>query len=173
MQKDEKNAINKFLKDSAIKVISLSDFEKDTLTDVSRNEYVLFPNGVYMQIVSRGSGEKIKNRDEILVRYKEYNIMHQVEGFSNYNVDNVDSFTYNFITESHYGGTFNESYLQYCYLYYYGVSIASVMEGWLFPLRYLKDMAHIRLIVPHKQGHEYSLKYVEPYFYEIYKYQIY
>ena len=56
MLEDEKNAVNKFIKDSAINVISLEEFERDTITDLSRNEYVAFSNGVYMQIVDRVGG---------------------------------------------------------------------------------------------------------------------
>mgnify|MGYP001751545228 CR=1 FL=1 len=37
MLEDEKNAVNKFIKDSAINVISLEEFERDTITDLSRN----------------------------------------------------------------------------------------------------------------------------------------
>ena len=58
----ERAAIKSFLEKQGIKVISESDFKRDTLTDVSKKEFVLFENtGIYMQIVSRGCGEKIKN----------------------------------------------------------------------------------------------------------------
>ena len=59
MLEDEKNAVNKFIKDSAINVISLEEFERDTITDLSRNEYVAFSNGVYMQIVEMRMIRKI------------------------------------------------------------------------------------------------------------------
>ena len=79
MLEDEKNAVNKFIKDSAINVISLEEFERDTITDLSRNEYVAFSNGVYMQIVDRGSAENktdtFANNNEICVRYIEEDIM--------------------------------------------------------------------------------------------------
>ena len=48
MLEDEKNAVNKFIKDSAINVISLEEFERDTITDLSRNEYVAFPNSGFV-----------------------------------------------------------------------------------------------------------------------------
>ena len=78
MLEDEKNAVNKFIKDSAINVISLEEFERDTITDLSRNEYVAFSNGVYMQIVDRGRAENktdtFANNNEICVRYIEEDI---------------------------------------------------------------------------------------------------
>ena len=76
MLEDEKNAVNKFIKDSAINVISLEEFERDTITDLSRNEYVAFSNGVYMQIVDRG-GKEDKNGVEVI---------NEVDTFANNNV---------------------------------------------------------------------------------------
>ena len=73
MLEDEKNAVNKFIKDSAINVISLEEFERDTITDLSRNEYVAFSNGVYMQIVDRGNADDpedtFANNNVIWARY--------------------------------------------------------------------------------------------------------
>lgn len=58
MLEDEKNAVNKFIKDKRIQIISQDEFEKnDTVTDLIRNEYVALSDGVYMQIVDRGSAE--------------------------------------------------------------------------------------------------------------------
>ena len=59
----ERNAIAKFVSDSAIHVISEEEFaNKGYTTDVSKNEFVLFESkGVYMQIVRNGCGEKIKD----------------------------------------------------------------------------------------------------------------
>ncbi len=55
MLEDEKNAVNKFIKDNDIRVISLEEFERDTITaSEAGNGYVAFSNGVYMQIVDRG-----------------------------------------------------------------------------------------------------------------------
>ena len=53
----EKNQIMDYIARNNIQVIELDEFLKDTVTDVNRNEYVLFSdNGVYMQIVKRGEG---------------------------------------------------------------------------------------------------------------------
>ena len=57
MLEDEKNAVNKFIKDKRIQIISQDEFEKnDTVTDLIRNEYVALSDGVYMQIVDRVGG---------------------------------------------------------------------------------------------------------------------
>ena len=58
MLEDEKNAVNKFIKDNDIRVISLEEFERDTVTASKEagdgyDEYVAFSNGVYMQIVDQ------------------------------------------------------------------------------------------------------------------------
>ena len=80
MLEDEKNAVNKFIKDKGIRIISQDDFEKnDTVTNLERNEYVALSDGVYMQIVDRGSAENktdtFANNNEICVRYIEEDIM--------------------------------------------------------------------------------------------------
>ena len=41
MLEDEKNAVNKFIKDSAINVISLEEFERDTITDLQEMNMLL------------------------------------------------------------------------------------------------------------------------------------
>lgn len=183
MLEDEKNAVNKFIRDHNISIISQEEFEKDTMTDVSKNEYVLLSNGVYMQIVDRGTGDTIKSRDEVLVRFLEYDIMEEDTTYaSNYNRDaDVDAFFYTFTTNTSYG-QFSvdqsgnvESWLAVWYAYASGYSIdyfVSVPAGWLAPLRYIKDKAHVKLIVPSKMGHYYGQQSVYPYFYDIKKYQI-
>ena len=53
-------------------------YAQDSTTDLSRNEYVRFNStGIYMQIVRRGTGEKLNLEDDtvrMLCRYKEFNI---------------------------------------------------------------------------------------------------
>ena len=65
------------IKGKKINVISEEQFlANDTVTDVSKNEFVLFENGVYMQIVRRGCGSVLKYGESasILCRFKEYNL---------------------------------------------------------------------------------------------------
>ena len=63
MKEKERNAINKFIADSSITVISEDVFvQKGYKTDLTRNEFVkLDKSGVYMQIVRYGCGTKIQN----------------------------------------------------------------------------------------------------------------
>ena len=65
----EKAAIEKYIKDHNIKVISEGQFfANDTTTDVSKNEYVLLnSSGVYMQIVNKGCGSKLKDGETATV----------------------------------------------------------------------------------------------------------
>ena len=53
--------------------------------------------------------------------------------------------------------------------YYYGST--TVPAGWLAALAYIRDGAHVKLIVPHKMGHDRALSNVYPYFYDLRKIQ--
>lgn len=171
---DEKNAINKFIRDNNITLKSFEDFEKDTIT--AENEYVFLPygeGGVYMNIVNRGKDEKFKSGNEVLVRFIERDIMGGYETGAS-NVDNntyVDSFQY-LPNDSYNGNLFFPSWLQEFYYRAAATSITRVPAGWLYALPYLKDYAHVKLIVPSKSGHTYSGNNVLPYFYDIRKLQI-
>ncbi|WP_321333468.1 DUF4827 domain-containing protein [uncultured Bacteroides sp.] len=166
MLADEKDAINAFIKDNNIKVISQAEFEKDTVTDLATNEYVGFSNGVYMQIVDRGEGDTVKSRDVILVRFMEYDILQKdTTSVSNYDTDGwVDAFNY---TAS--GTTVSGQFTEGNMLSAYG---GNVPAGWLIPLKYIRDRAHVKLIVPSKMGHTVASQYTYPYFYDIRKFQI-
>lgn len=175
-----------------INVISEKEFLKDTITDVSKNEFVLLENGVYMQIVRRGCGSVLKNGEKaaVLCRYKEYNINERNDSavLVSFNDDPVTSQSlYDKIDVVNNSGTFKKSwsltedntgYQSRLYAYYagkYKTSI-SVPEGWLVPLSYIKlgrpqkdgdEIAKVRLIVPHEMGHEVALKGVCAFYYEI------
>jgi hypothetical protein len=175
-----------------INVISEKEFLKDTITDVSKNEFVLFENGVYMQIVRRGCGSVLKNGEKaaVLCRYKEYNINERNDSavLVSFNDDPVKyQSLYDKIDVVNNSGTFKKSwsltedntgYQSRLYAYYaskYKTSI-SVPEGWLVPLSYIKlgrpqkdgdEIAKVRLIVPHEMGHEVALNRVCAFYYEI------
>ena len=60
-----------------IKVISEAQFlAQDTTTDISKNEYVLFGTGVYMQIIRKGTGTRIASgeRASVISRFTEFSI---------------------------------------------------------------------------------------------------
>ena len=175
----ENNAIKKFIVDNGIKVISETEFaQKGYTTDVSKNEYVLInSSGVYIQIIRKGCGEKIKNGEttKVLCRFIEKNIM-------------TDSTSLNNLTAAYYAaipekmtvtntsGTFTASFDTNSSLMYEAYGSASVPSGWLAPLSYINigrpqnendEKAKVQLIVPHTQGHNYASSRVYPCFYTI------
>lgn len=159
-----------------IKVISEQQFAaQDSTTNVSKNEYVLLSNtGIYMQIVRKGTGQKIKHGENvnILCRYIEYNIKgDSVQSLNNnaYYIAVPDIIScqnsYGYLT-----GTFTSGMM------YKNYGSTSVPEGWLVPLHYINlsrqdsdtdEIAKVRLIVPHSSGQSSAVQSVYPCFYEI------
>ncbi len=175
MLDEEKDGINNFIKDRNIKVISQTEFYEQDSTTKSKDrgddvdEFVQLTSGVYMQIVDRGSENKadtVKSNDEVLVRFMEYSILDKDTTLSNLAAaETVDAFRYT-VTSSSIAGTFLQGYMMSYY------SSPAVPAGWLVPLTYVRDMAHVRLIVPSKMGHQTAMQYVYPYYYDIRKFQI-
>ena len=182
-QKDrEREAINAYIVKNGIKVISEQEFQaKDSVTDVSKNEYVLFENtGVYMQIVRKGCGKKLKNGETstILCRFDETNLLTDSLQLSNNNLywsAIVDKMTVNNTS-----GTFTAWFDTSSSLMYtaYGKSYGTtaVPNGWLVPLTYINigrpsepgdQIAKVNLIVPHTQGQYYASANVYPCLYNI------
>ena len=182
-QKDrEREAINAYIVKNGIKVISEQEFHaKDSVTDVKKNEYVLFENtGVYMQIVRKGCGKKLKNGETstILCRFDETNLLTDSLQLSNNNLywsAIVDKMTVNNTS-----GTFTAWFDTSSSLMYtaYGKSYGTtaVLNGWLVPLTYINigrpsepgdQIAKVNLIVPHTQGQYYASANVYPCLYNI------
>lgn len=177
-KKKERAAINSYITKNKIKVISESEFfEQDTTTDVSKNEYVLFDNtGVYMQIIREGCGEKLKDGETatVLCRFTEWNLLTDSLQLTNDILglaSQVDKMSVKNIS-----GTFKASFVAgssvMCTMY----GTTSVPSGWLVPLTYIKlgrpsnpdeEIAKVKLIVPHTQGHQYATSGVYPCLYEI------
>lgn len=167
MLEKEKRAISKFIKDNDITVISASEFEKnDNKTDVSKNEYVQFSNGAYMQIVEVGTGDSIRNRDVVTVRFVEYDIMLGDTTLTNYSLPTwLDVFDYTVSGTTSYG-QFRQGLLAENY------ETSQVPEGWLVPLQFIKSGARVKIIVPSKIGHSSAMQYVYPYFYDLRRIQV-
>lgn len=175
MLEEEKDGINDFIKDRSIKVISQTEFYAQDSTTKSKergddvDEFVQLASGVYMQIVDEGSkneADTVKTNDQVLVRFMEYSILDKDTTLSNLTAaETVDEFRYT-VTSSSIAGTFLQGYMMTYY------SSAAVPAGWLVPLTYVRDMAHVRLIVPSKMGHQTAMQQVYPYYYDIQKYQI-
>lgn len=166
MLEDEKDAIDAFLKDSSFVVISQSEFYRnDSMT--ANNEFVQLASGVYMQILDKGSknpADTVKANDQILVRFSELNISSREITLSNlYYPELVDEFNYR-VTSTSIAGQFTQGMMLY-----YGPAVPA---GWLVPLAYVRDRAHVRVIVPSKMGHNTAMQQVLPFFYDL-KYQIY
>ena len=163
-----------------INPISLEQFEaQDSMTDVSKNEYVLFKNsGIYMQIVQKGEGQTMvelaKQQPDstvtkvILSRFLEYDIENADTTYSNYYtpaiVDKMQC-TYTHRGRS-YSATFTEGYMKS----YRG---AYVPEGWMKALDFIRltrndgRKAKVRMIIPSESGTSHAMDYVLPYYYEI------
>lgn len=177
-KKKERTAINKFIADSTINVISESTFyAQDSTTDVSKNQYVLFESsGVYMQIIRKGCGEKIKDGENVTVlcRFKEYNLLQSADSAQLSNMSNawlVDK-----IMVKRKSGTFTASFDTGSSMMYTAYSSAAVPNGWLVPLSYVNigrptkegdEIAKVKLIVPHSQGQQYAQQNVYPCLYEL------
>jgi len=163
-----------------INVINEEQFiAQDSTTNLERNEYVLFGNnGVYMQIVRKGVGEKLLSGQSkrVIARYLEYNIL--ADSIQTRNdilyysttpdiidiTNNYGTFTASFNTDNG-GGAMYRTY-----------NTTSVPSGWLVPFTYIHigrqiyendEISKVRLIIPHSQGHSLANQYVYPCFYEI------
>ena len=173
----ERNAINKFIADSSITVISEDAFTQNGYkTDLSRNEFVkLDKSGVYMQIVRQGCGTKLQNGEtaNLVCRCSELDIM----GDTLKVVTNL-SYTAacpDIMRVTCTSGTFTASFTKsIAYNMYYWYNSAAVPAGWLVPLTYINvgipqndddEIAKVRLIVPHSQGHTIAAQNVTPYYY--------
>lgn len=178
-KKKERAAINSYITKNKIKVISESEFfEQDTTTDVSKNEYVLFDNtGVYMQIIREGCGEKLKDGETatVLCRFTEWNLLTDSLQLAN----NIGASEFNhpdIMIVKNTSGTFKASFVAGSSVMHFIYGSTSVPAGWLTPLTYIKigrpanpgeEIAKVKLIVPHTQGHQYATSGVYPCLYEI------
>lgn len=159
-----------------IEVISESDFyANDSTTDVSKNQYVLFAgSGVYMQIVRKGTGSKIKNGETltILNRYTEFNI--STDTLQTTNRVQTYAAAPDAMSCTNTNGLFSASYTSGVMLTTYKTS--SVPTAWLIPLSFINlgrqdtpdgGTALVRLIVPSTQGQSDASYNVYPCAYEI------
>ena len=177
----ERSAINRYIADSVVNVITEEEFVSNGyVTDLSRNEFVLFEStGVYMQIVRHGCGEKIKDGETatVLCRFTERNLMTDSLQLSNEVL--VWGSIVDKMTVKNTSGTFTASFLvnnSLMWLVYGSPKNTAVPAGWLVPLSYINvgrpqkegdEVAKVRLIVPHSQGHQHATQSVYPCLYDI------
>lgn len=172
-KEEERDAIQAFIRDSMINVITETQFEaQGQTTDLSKNEFVfLNKSGVYMQIVRKGCGKPLEEDRQVnvLCRFSEYNIMDKAYQMRN----DYSPRTYDKMTVMRDGSSFTASFASGMMMTTYG---ASVPAGWLVPLLYVNvgrqtepddEVALVRLIVPHTKGHSYASSSVYPCYYVI------
>ena len=186
LKKKERQAISKFLVDSAINVISEKQFEEQgQTTDLKKNQYVLLnKSGVYMQIIRKGCGQQVESGKtvNVLCRFSETNILtdsmlirNDIVGTIYMNGQYIDVSQYvDKMTVQRNGSTFQASFVSGMMQLYHGTS--SVPSGWLVPLLYINvgrplqegdEIAKVKLIVPHSQGTQTASQSVYPAFYVI------
>lgn len=177
----EIDAINNYIAKNGINVIDENTFhQQGDVTDVSKNQYVLFENtGVYMQIVSKGCGDYIKDKENLVVicRFYERNIKSDSIQARNINAAYAmydDKMAVQRQSGTYYGTFLSGNNARSAMVNYYGTT--NVPPAWLVPLRYVKigreteegdKLAKVRLIVPHDQGQIDAGTRVYPCFYEI------
>ena len=187
MKEEEADAINKFILEKDIKVISEKEFiENDTMT--AENEFVLFDkSGVYMNIQYRGDGKILEEgRYNISSRFIEICIKDVPDMYISAGDTLATNKYYPYATysenflltvgsSSSYSASFKDQAQSAMYTAY---STSAVPNGWLVPFAYLKmksyisappsdKIARVRLIVPHSEGTSLATKYVYPCYYEI------
>ena len=171
MKEKERDAVNKFVKEKGIKIISYADFvANDSVTDVSNNEFVEIDD-VYMQIVNNpkdaADARKINPGDtrNMLVRFYEYNIQDGDTILSNIYYSEPDEMRVT-NTDGTYSATFTSGVMASAYG-------NAVPTGWLTPFNYLhftrsqSNLAEVLLIVPHSRGTVTTTTYVYPCLYKI------
>ena len=173
-KEQERDDISRFIADSAFNIITETQFHaQGDSTSIAKREFVLLDkSGVYMQIMRRGCGDYIQDGEKlnILCRFLEVNIQDTTRFLFNhvYYVYDVDKM---YVARA--GSTYTASFTEGKMYDTYG---ASVPQGWLAPLPYVKigrqvaaddELAKVRLIVPHSQGQSTASQYVYPYYYEI------
>ena len=178
-KKKERAAINRYIANHNIKVISEDQFKaQDCTTDTTKNEFVLFESdGVYMQIQRKGSGEKLQDGEtaDVLCRFNEYNLLQSDSTLQSTNIYQY-SWCYDKMTVKNTSGTFSGTFDKESSLMYSTYSSAAVPSGWLVPLTYIKlgipasatdEIAKVKLIVPHSMGQSNASQKVYPCMYEI------
>ena len=186
MKEKERDAIERFIAKEGIQVISEETFKaQGYTTNLSSNQYVRFSrNGVYMQIVREGCGEKLEENKKVnvLCRFYEKNIQtdsilvrNDTHAYLSTTTGSMDVSQYlDKMSVTRNGTTITASFLSGMMVQYHGST--SVPGGWLVPLNYVKigrpenldeETAKVRLIVPHSQGTADASSSVVPCFYEI------
>lgn len=171
MKEKEVDAVNRFVKENGIKIISYEQFvANDSTTDVSKNEFVEIDD-VYLQIVNNpkdaADARRIEDGDtrNLLVRYYEYNIQDGDTISGNLFAAEADE-----MRVENKSGTYSATFTNGVMASVYGNNVPT---GWLVPLNFLvftrsqKNLAKVNIIVPHSKGTVTAATYVYPCLYQI------
>lgn len=169
----ERHDISRFISDSGFVVIREAQFHEQGDATIGDKQFVyLDKSGVYMQIVNKGCGEKIKDGEtlSILCRFVEQSIKDSTMLYNAY----YYIFDPDIMNVTRKGSVYSATFVSGIMLSTYG---SGVPEGWLVPLQYINigrltkpddELAHVKLIVPHSQGTTQNAKSnVIPYYYDI------
>ncbi|EGN58042.1 DUF4827 domain-containing protein [Hallella multisaccharivorax DSM 17128] len=177
--KRERSAINAYIADSSVNVISEDQFrQQNYTTDANKNQFVLFESsGLYMQIVRKGAGKPIAAGESarVLCRYTERNLLTDSIQLSN----TISPYYYRYVevmNVTNNSGTFSGSFEKATSLMNLAYGTTAIPSGWLAVLPYINigrfvnpddEPAKVRLIVPHDLGQTYAFRSVYPCLYDI------
>ena len=158
-------------------IISEEEFyANDSTTDVEKNEFVLFAgSGVYMQIVRKGTGEKIMDGEKtsVICRYTGFNIATDSIEIENY-LTPEERQKPDIMTVENHSGTYTARFVTGWMMSWTGSQ--QVPNAWTMPLPFINigrlenaddEIAKVRLVIPSTEGHEKALNNIYPCFYEI------
>ena len=174
-KKKERQAINSYIRDKGIKVISEADFKAaGEVSDTIKNEFVLFESsGVYMQVLRQGCGKKIADGETatVLCRFSEYNLLSNPDSVQLTNNVLQFSFFDDKMTVVNNSGTFQGSFVSGFSVMQTAYRSAAVPAGWLTAFNYVNigrpikaddALAKVKLIVPHDKGTTVATQRVYP-----------
>ena len=162
---EEKDVIERLIDEKGFEI--LKDFPADTV--FKENQFVKLENGVYLNIIDRGTAERaVSGETKIIYRCivsypKDAAYVYQYSPYAVYARSDGRSINYgpNSNGTDPYTMTFGD--------YYYGGTYTS--EGIQTPLLYVGDRAKVKLIVPFKRGLSSDQSSYEPAYYEILQYK--
>ena len=178
LKKKERTAISDYITKHNIKVISEAEFfARDSVTNLKDNEWVLMNStGVYMQIVRKGVGTKIKKGEikNLLVRFDETDVKTDSVVLSNRWVY-YSSLVDHMVVRNN-SGTFSGSFVRGKSTMYSRYNSLAVPAGWMIPFDFINigrpkkdgdELPKVRLIVPSSSGTLNASNSVRPYMYEL------
>lgn len=169
MKKAQKKAINKFISERNVEV--LHKWPTDSIFE--ENQFLLLDNGVYLNIVDSGNGNRAElGKTKILMRCSGEHIFNADTGAFNLFVNHIDpiEFTYGYASD-----VISQSSTLYSY---YGTETPEffyLSKGVESILQYVGENAIVKLIVPFEEGSGYqsNSNYGAPLYYDRLRYQFY